>query len=355
MSNRSRLILLSGLGGSGVTTLTAATAEALRGEGLRVTVVDATGTEPFDAAADALVVGAIGATVGRLLGDAGADPVVPESWASAGFVRQLSALTAIARGLAEADVVVVDSGPLARVRELVDLPSVLVRLLDAALTPRTAMWRGGDGEPALFEALSAARIEVLRLQRLLRHPATSARLVMRPTPDAVEPTARTLAALGMLGVAVDGVIVNRFPRGRERWPDQVVIDARDALTAMRDAADGVEVWKSTSAVRAVPKGRSAFGPLGRVRVLDSEQITVRVLDEEYRLDLPLAGAARSSAAVGVQGDSLVVSFDGALRWIDLPSVLRRCVPVSATRTDHGLSVAFVPDPARWRRPAEEAS
>ena len=44
-----------------------------------------------------------------------------------------------------------------------------------------------------------------------------------------------------------------------------------------------------------------------------------------------------------------MQFDGVSRWIDLPPVLRRCLSVEALRTNDGLSVRFVPDPATWRQ------
>jgi hypothetical protein len=88
-----------------------------------------------------------------------------------------------------------------------------------------------------------------------------------------------------------------------------------------------------------------------VQVLDAEQLTVHLGDDSYHLDLPLASAARVEGAVGVQEHRLVVAFDGVMRWIDLPPVLRRCQPVRATRTATGLRVTFEPDPATWRQPA----
>ena len=95
-----------------------------------------------------------------------------------------------------------------------------------------------------------------------------------------------------------------------------------------------------------------MGPLRRVRVLDAEQLTVQVDDESFALVIPLAGPARTEAIVGRQGDRLVVAFDGCLRWLDLPPVLRRCSATHADRTQDGLRVSFVPAPGLWHRAAE---
>ncbi len=350
MSNRARLILLSGVGGAGTTTLCAATAAALEAEGLRVSAVDAGATDEPDAA----VVSLLTASLGRLGAELGADPLIVPAWYSWPAVTALSALQRMSQALSDAssDVVVVDAGPLSAARSIVDVPAAATRLLDAVMTPRLAMWRtsGPTGGETVFESLSALRLVVLGWAKMLQHPATTVRLVTTPDEGAVRRTARALGAVALLGVGVDGIIVNKYPRKSDGWPKAVRRGAEDALHAMSAAADGVEVWTSTARIRPVPKGRSAMGPIGRVHVLDAEQLVVTVGDEDFRLDVPLAGPARTEARVGRQADQLVVQFDGATRWIDLPPVLRRCRAVEATRTQKGLAIRFAPDPAMWRQP-----
>jgi arsenite-transporting ATPase len=352
VSSRCRLILLSGVGGAGTTTVAQATAVAAQGEGLTVELIDASGAVDPDPDTLSLV----GSSVGRLFAELGAEPVVAEAWSSLAGVAHLSTLSRILRALASGavDVVVVDCGDHRRARELVELPSVLERLLDAALTPRLAMWRstGSAGEAAVFDAVSAARHEVVRMRQALEHPATSLRLVTPPTTASVDRTVGAVSVFALLGVAVDGVVVNRFPRKADGWPAEAMAAAEEALARMEGGAEGVAVWKSTSRVRPVPKGRAVVGPLERVQVLDAEQLTVHLGEDEFALGLPLATSARAAASVGVQEHRLVVAFDGAMRWIDLPPVLRRCQPVRATRTPTGLVVTFAPDPATWRQPAE---
>lgn len=349
MSSRCRLILLSGVGGAGTSTLVEATAAAVRAEGLAVAVIDSSG--PVDP--DPGVLALIGGSVGRLFAELGADPVTAESWSSLAGVAHLSTLARALGAMSEVDAVVVDCGDHRRARELVELPAILERLLDSALTPRLAMWRstGPAGEAAVFDAVSSARHEVVRMRRLLEHPATSLRLVTQPTASSVERTAVALSVFALLGVAVDGVAVNRFPRKADGWPKASTDAAEQALALMVDRADDVAVWKSTSRVRAAPKGRSVLGPLERVQVLDAGQLSVLFGETEHCLDLPLASAARAGAAVGVQEHRVVVAFDGVMRWVELPPVLRRCQPVRATRTATGLRVVFVPDPATWPQPA----
>lgn len=342
----SRLILLSGTGGAGTSTVAAAAAEAAREEGLTAIVLDGTGEAPGDPGAQA----AVAVPVGRVFADLGADAVLPEAWSGLVGLSHLSTLLQAESGLDSADVVVVDAGGHARARELVQLPATALRLLDAALTPRLAMRRPADGGEGVFESLSALRQLMVRLDRMLMRPSTTIRLVTQPRMEGVERTTRALAVLSTLGVGVDGIIVNRYPRASEGWPKAVMARADRALAAMTAAADGVPVWKSTARLRPAPKGHSVVGPLGRVRVLDADQLTVVVAEETLMLDLPLTSRARGEARVGVQGESLVVALGDVHRWLPLPPVLRRCRPISAERTEGGVRLVFEPDPATWRQP-----
>lgn len=348
----SRLILVTGSGGSGVSTLAAATAEAARAEGLTVREVSAGTRGPGRPDVAAVVATALGGPFAAL----GADPVVPEAWTGLPEVRLVSALGTAAEATAEVDLVVVDAGPIAAAIDLVGLPDALVRVLDAALTPRLAMARAADGSAVTFESLSAARAQAVRLRHVLQRPSTTVRLVVGPDPGAPGHVRQAIGAFALLGTGVDGVIVNRFPRKSDVGPAGARAVAADVLADVTSAAEGVEVWKSTSRVRAIPAGRSVLGPLGRIAVLDADQVTVHVGDEDLHLDLPLSGQARAEARVGIEGDRLVVAFDGCLRWLDLPPVLRRCQPLRAERTREGLRITFTPDPATWmQRPAEDAS
>lgn len=361
MSSPPRLLLLSGTGGAGTTTVCAATVEALRDEGLRGTLVDATSTaQTHQDAATWLT-----ATLGRLGSDAGADPLHPSIWTSLATVQQLSALLHIGDVLhsAELDAVVVDCGDLGRTRELLQLPGTLLRVIDSALTPRVAMRRTpapADGPAAaattLFEDLQSVREQIASLAARLLASSTVLRLVTMPEDAPVSRTLQALPLFALLGLNVEGVVVNRCARKADDWPREVIADQEVQVRRLEAGACGAAVWKSTSRVRAVPKGRSALGPLGRVRVLDEGTAALSAHEEEYVLDLPLVGAAAVQAEVGRLGDDLVVAYDGAHRWLPLPPVLRRCRATHATRTPEGLRVSFVPDMSLWRQdPAGSAA
>lgn len=339
----SRLLLLCGDPGTGVAAHAEATALALAAEGLtvgRVAVAEcATG-----AASDAAMA-SIAAVLDATLGELGAEALPTQAWTDLPGLGALAALSAIADEVDDHEVVVVDAGDLRSAQELVALPSLLVRLLDALMTPRLAMWRPAGSTRAPFDVLSDQRLRAMHLESMLRRPTTTMRLIARPEPGEVDRILRAGAAVAMLGIGVDGYVLAPFPRSSDG--KGVRRRAERLLDELADAVEGVAVWRSTKVARAVPKGRSAVGPLGRVQVLDAEQLTVHASEESFALELPLAGPARAQARVGVSGDRLVIAFDGSTRWLDLPPVLQRCTPVDAVRTSAGVRVEFRPDPAVW--------
>jgi len=77
-------------------------------------------------------------------------------------------------------------------------------------------------------------------------------------------------------------------------------------------------------------------------------------DDGYLLDVPLRRPARQLARVGVQGDCLVVSFDGVHAWHEIPSLLHRCAPVRAVRTSTGMTIRWSPDADVWPRVPADA-
>ncbi len=362
MRTSGRVVLVAGQGGAGATSLARTTADAVRAEGFTVLEVDASGATV--ARPDASVVSLTGATFGRLWQEAGADPVVPEAWSGLPDVGLVDAWIRITQARQQSDVVVVDAGPLARVRDLCVLPGTLAHLLDAAMTPRMAMWRSVSGAGGLFESLSDLRMGVRAWLDVLQHDATSVRLVARPERDCVDEVLGSSAVLSMLGVDVDGIVVNRVPRKGAGGTDghAARAEGRATVAALTEGSDGVPVWRATSrpdarpSVRPVPKGSSPVALLtdAAVPATRARSMGLSADDDGYRLAIPLRGEARRRARVGVQDDRLVVSLDGVHAWHELPSLLRRCEPLGAARTATGVTIRWSPDAGVWpHRPAAE--
>ena len=354
MSNQARLILLSGSGGSGTTTLADATVAAARVEGLRAVGVDAGGCSVGDDTRRSLH-----ALAGALAPGLDADGVPVGIWTGLPTVRHLAAWDRIVQELArpDVDVVIVDCGSLREAQVLAEFPTVVGRLLAAALTPSMAMRSTSPTEPgetagAGFDVVAGFVERVLTFARLLESRRTTMRLVTVPEAAPLERTLRAQAVFALLGIQVEAIIVNRFGRKSEGLGQEVVAEQRTQLDRAEQGSAGAWVWKSTTSLRPVPKDRSVVGPLGGGGELRSGELEPRVEDEAFSLTLPLVGAAAAEARVGRCRDDLVVEFAGVQRWLPLPAVLRRCRAVTATRSSEGLVVSFVPDASLWRSTPE---
>lgn len=361
MDTPGRVILVAGQGGAGTSSLVRSTVDGIRAEGVEAVALDASGAQVPDP--DPSVATWLGSTLGRLLQEAGADPVVPEAWSGLPDVGIVDAWRRIVQARQECDAVVVDAGSLARVRDLCALPGSLAHLLDAAMTPRTAMWRSSSGGGGLFESLSDLRLAVRAWLGVLHHDDTSVRLVGRPERASVDDLLRSSALLSMLGVEVEGIVVNRVPRKDRKGADARAArdEARATVSALQEGSDGVAVWRSSASsdspprVRPAPKGMTALARLSGASVPATRSRTMELSsdDDGYLLAVPLRSAARRDARVGVQDDRLVVSLGGVNAWHDMPSLLRRCEPVRAVRTATGLSIRWSPDAAVWPRGASD--
>lgn len=346
MSDSARVILLAGDGGAGTTTLARRTAELVRELGLSVEEVDASGDDVGDPSE--AVVSGVQDTLGLLWREAGADPVLPEEWSGLVGIDLLQVWHHIAMARYTSDVVVIDAGSLVRLRDLVATPGILLRLLDAAMTPRSAMWRSTSGEAGVFESLSAARLTVRDWLAIMRDARTSARLVARPEGVAIPRLLRTREHVTVLGMHVDGIIVSRVPGKkdrRRREERQAALDVRDEY---RQRVPSVPVWHSTGRITTSPRGASAVDvlsdPCGTTPRADTFAVDAGA--DGYELRVPLRDVA-PDVRIGVQRDALVLALDGVHAWHDLPSVLVRCEPVQAYRTANGLVVRWEPVRDLW--------
>lgn len=408
-----RVLLFTGKGGVGKTTLAAASAVRLAGQGTSVLLCS---TDPAHSLGDALDHPLLGVPLPVAPGldavqlDTGA--LLSERWAGvrevladvgdavgghpAGLdlgglqaeevtalpgLEELLALVEVQAMAASGrwDVVVVDCGPTAETLRMLSLPATAAAYLRRAW-PRhrrvvhAALGRPGAGLLRAAATLDAVEAELLALQELLSDPTrTTVRLVLTPERVVLAETRRTVTALALHGVAVDGVVVNRVlpqPRTGTRSSDPawVWLRTRAAEQAAVLAAAGTLVAGAGDPVALghrsqEPVGLTALAELaaelydGRPVVPDAPGTSTPAVAHEsgsglesvyaWRLELP--GVAQAQVELARLEDELLVSVGGQHRRYTLPPVLTRCVVLDAEVGDDEVTVRLRPDPVAWSR------
>ncbi|MFB7500632.1 ArsA family ATPase [Streptomyces sp. NPDC056161] len=386
-----RTILITGPGGSGRTTVAAATALRAAGDGTRTLVLSAdhadalgaalgvpTGPEPIrtaygltarrpDAAAgfrDDLTAFQSRATgVLDLLGAARLDP---EEVTPLPGTEELSFLRAL-RDAALSDrydLLVVDLPPTPQALALLALPEELRRYLRRLLPPERQAARAlrpvlgrlaGVPMPAEWLYDTAARwdVELAAVEAVVRDPATTVRLVAEPGPAGAAAVPAAVLGLALRGLRTEAVIANRVlpETGPETWPAGLVAQQRKTLADWREAYDVHPVahlgrdphGTDDLAALDVPAGGTAPAPV-------EWTVADRIAEDGVLVwHIPLPGAIRDELDLVRRGDELVVTAGPFCRIVPLPSALRRCTVAGAALRDGELHIRFAPDPDLWPR------
>jgi arsenite-transporting ATPase len=191
--------------------------------------------------------------------------------------------------------------------------------------------------------------------------------VLTPERVVAAETRRTLTALALHGLRVDGLVANRLvpaPPGATGWLGQRAAEQAAVLAGL-DAL-GVPV-RSVEYRAAEPTGVAALRELGTAlwggddpaadpgptAPLVSVRRTAgdgRSADSEFELALHLPGAGTDALDLArIGADELAVTTSGARRLVALPAALRRCTVARARLDGDDLRVTFRPDPALWMR------
>lgn len=415
-------MLFTGKGGVGKTTLAAATAVRLARSGRKSLVVS---TDPAHSLGDALDAELDGEPVelegglfaahvdtralvddawaglqGHLrtvLAGAGVDELVADELTVLPGVEDLLALAEVRR-LAETglwDVVVVDCGPTAETLRLLGLPEALSGYLERLFPAHRRAVRGllagiaggkagsetAAGWDRTIDALDQLAAQLAGLRALLAdRDRTSIRLVTTPERVVAAETRRTLTALALHDLRVDGLVANRVMpappaslRGpTARWLRERHAEQQAVLAEVRAECAGTVPVSTVAYAAAEPTGIPALLELaGTLYPAGSDPVAApdgdappalavrriagegRSADSEFELVLRLPGAADGPLDLSRVGDELVVSVGVTRRLVSLPSVLRRCEVTGARLEGTGhatdLVVAFSPDPAVWMR------
>ncbi|MGY1712764.1 ion transporter [Geodermatophilus sp. SYSU D00758] len=371
-----RVLLLTGPGGAGTTTLAAATAVRSVRAGARTLLLARPGPLPagLDAVAGLTVVRAEplaaaealwGGLSARLATAAPGLPLPPASSVPLlPGAADLALLTRLADAVAaeEADTVVVDAGPLPGGPALVALPGALRWWLDRALpgqarvlgAVRTAAVRAGAVPRGPVDvALDAVpRVEALLGRLSLADPATTeVRLVALPRPGAAAVLRTAVTALALHGQRPAALLARVLPPATGGWWAERAAEEDAVLAELAALAP----------LRTVPEAASApAGPAELAGLLPDDPGSAPVpaapvverVPGGRRLVLPLPFAERDELTLTRAGDDLVVSVAGTRRAVGLDALLRRCRVTAGALVDAGtaaarLEVSFTPDPEQW--------
>jgi arsenite-transporting ATPase len=390
-----RVLLFTGKGGVGKTTVAAATATLAASRGSKTLVIS---TDPAHSLADAFGVqlaveptevdtGLYGQQVDaqrrfeaswrqvqgylrQVLDAAGADPVEAEELTLLPGAEELLALLEVRAQVRSGiwDLVVVDCAPTAETLRLLALPEMLgfyvarlaplQRRFLRSLRPAFSRASGLPGpDEQVLGALGRLHAELADIRRVLTSPEATVRLVATPEAMVLAEARRALTSLCLYGYRVDAVVANRiFPaEAADSWRSRWVGAQRTQLAEMEASFAPLPVYRA--GYRAgEPVGLAdlqalaadAYGgadPLGGTDV--AEPFGVDTDGEEFVLRLSLPQVDRGEVDLARVADELVVTVAGRRRLLSLPGALRRCEVAGAHLVDGVLRVRFRPDPALW--------
>jgi arsenite-transporting ATPase len=392
-----RIVLFTGKGGVGKSTVAAGTAALSAAAGLRTLVLSTDAAhslaDAFDASgkvhaepteiADRLFVHQVDAQLRfqqswadiqryllSVLDAAGMDPVAAEEMTVIPGAEEVLALLELrlhARS-DQWDVIVVDCAPTAETLRLLALPEALgwymerllpiqrrlVKALRPVLNRAAGVPMPGD---TVFDAITRLHAELDEVHDLLAGQDASVRLVLTPENVVLAEARRAYTSLSLFGYRVDGVVANRvFPAGDgDAWRAGWVDAQQTVLKEVDQSFAGLPVWRSQYQP-GEPVGVPALTELASCLYGDDDPLVRPEGDGPFRvardargdavLHLALPFVTRAEVDLARNGDELVVTVGSSRRLLTLPAGLAR-LRVAGARVDGGeLQVRFRgPDPA----------
>ncbi len=384
-----RVLLITGKGGVGKTTVAAATALRSADLGYRTLVMS---TDPAHSLGDAfalplgddpgeVVPGLFGqqidaqrrldshwGTVRDYLADlfdwGGASSISAEELVVFPGMDELFALAEVQDHVASEayDVIVVDCAPTAETLRLLSLPDVLgwymdklfpmerrvAKVIRPVLSKVMSMPLPGDD---VFEAGEGFYERIEGVRRVLSDPdITSARLVMNLEKMVVAEARRTYTYLGLFGYAVDAAVVNRiipdavtdpyFKRWREVQSEHLeTVEGAFADLGLLKLRLFDEEMIGVDKLRLV--GEELYGEDDPTdRLAESAPFSMRDEGDEVVLQISLPFVERTEVDVIRHHDEVIVTVGSYRRALVLPDSLRRRQIVGARLKEGMLDVRF---------------
>ncbi len=402
-----RILLFTGKGGVGKTTLAAGTAALSARSGRRTLVLS---TDAAHSLADALDVPrglrASSATLREptrvarglwvqqvdaqhrfeqswaeiqryllsVLDVAGVDPVAAEELTVLPGAEEVLALLELRLHAASRrwDVVVVDCAPTAETLRLLALPEALgwymqrvfpverrvVKALRPVLSRAAGVPMPGD---SVFDALERLHAELDEVRALLTSPETSVRLVLTPESLVLAEARRSYTTLSLFGYRVDGVVANRvFPDAdADEWREGWVRAQAEVLADAAASFAGLPLWQVPYG-SGEPVGPTLLAEVAQGAYGDDDPFAMPSGQGPLRLTsgprgtvlhLALPLVTRTDVDLARNGDELVVTVGSYRRLLTVPAGLSRH-RVSGARVEEGeLQVLFTTDESERTGPA----
>ncbi|REK15633.1 MAG: ArsA family ATPase [Actinobacteria bacterium] len=384
-----RIVLVTGKGGVGKTTVAAATALAAADAGYRTMI---TSTDPAHSLSDALTVplgsdptrvqpnldgqqidtqrqldkywGSIRRQLMDVLDWGGAGGIESEEFLIFPGMDELFALLEVNQHARSGsyDVVVVDCAPTAETLRLLSLPEVLSWYFDRVMPTERKLMRAARPILSRITDLPLPRDEVFGaaqsvfdsiegVKELMGSPeVTSARLVVNPEKMVIDEARRTYSYLGLFGYGVDGVVVNRvlpddvtdpyFDRWRsiQKGHLDVVDEAFADLPRMRLRLFDDEMVGVDRLRRMAMELYEDLDPIGDFHATSPFRISDAEGGVTMELEVPFV--EKADLDVFRKGNELYVQLGPYRRSFLLPDALHRR-EVTRARLDGGrLSVSF---------------
>ncbi|GAA4185515.1 ArsA family ATPase [Streptosporangium oxazolinicum] len=381
----SRVLLFTGKGGVGKTTVAAATATLAARSGLKTLVVS---TDTAHSLADALGVRAGGEPTeiapglslhqvdtqralerqwGELrdyargvFADLGLDEVTAEEITVLPGAEEIIALLELREQARTGlwDVIVIDCAPTAETLRLLALPEALDwhvnrllpigRRLLSTLSPLVRrLAQVSVPEDHVIGAGERLHRGLMEVRELLTGPGASVRLVLTPEAVVLAEARRTLTSLSLYGYRVDSVIANRvFPsEGADPWRQKWVRAQARHLAEVEESFAPLPV-RVVPYLEAEPVGLDALAAVAEAMYGEDDPFAPPSVDPPLRitadgeliLALPLAD--KDEVDLMRKGDELIVNAGSYRRVLALPVALARRPVRDAALRDGFLRVRF---------------
>ncbi|KAA0252409.1 MAG: ArsA family ATPase [Acidobacteria bacterium] len=401
-----RILLFTGKGGVGKTTVAAATGLTLAARGLKTLVmsVDAAHSlaDAFDVpgtltgkhggrpvpVAENLWIQEVDVTeeIGRhwkdisgyittLLAVTGVEEVLAEELAIFPGMDELSALLYVNQYAREGayDVLILDCAPTGESLRFVSLPPTLDwymrklfrlhrQLLRVARPVAQAVMDVPLPPDRYLENVQALAVKLDGVDALLKDPrTTTVRLVTNPEKIVLKETQRAFMYFGLYGFTVDAVIVNRVLPGAVVDPffDRWRRTQEEFLAEAHRYFDPVPIWtlelkpdQVVGAAALADLGRSLYGPADPAASHRAEApYRYRKRAGRYLLTLDLPFVSKEEVDLAVASSDLIVRIGNVRHHVPIPRTLSGWVPAGAKVEEGRLTVRF--EPARKEAPNDE--